>query len=373
MQKSIKIIVNDLPYSKIVRVVSDDSPEIGQDNIATIVGPLKENGNISLRVLWNNLPHIIELEANRNDICIDDVILINPKAKKARILYRRGSNSNTIFATSRCNSLCLMCPQPPKENEEVDFDQVIEQIKALPENVEELCITGGEPTLLGDKFIEILKLLAASQPNCHVHVLSNARACCSLKFSKSIAEAGISNLSFGIPLYSADANKHDFIVQHSGAFDETIAGIYNLARFGTKIEIRIVLHKQTYQELKLLSQFIYNRMPYASHVAFMAMEHMGFVKKHWDILWINPRDYADELSDAIRYLHRRGINCSIYNLPYCLCPKSLWPFLRNSISDYKVDYADACHLCVKESSCGGLFHYQINSMPVTPILGNEME
>src|SRR5262245_1385665 len=43
-----------------------------------------------------------------------DVVQLFPNGT-VQVLYRRSSNHNTILATERCNSLCLMCSQPPKD------------------------------------------------------------------------------------------------------------------------------------------------------------------------------------------------------------------------------------------------------------------
>lgn len=332
-----------------------------EDNANWGVVILKTPPKISTSFDWIVLTDYFE------DFSDDDVLLINAP-KIIRRLYHRGSNSNSIFLTSRCNSRCLMCPQPPKENEEVDFQLVLKQIELLPDNIEEICITGGEPTLTGEKLTTVLKKLAEKNPSTHVHVLSNARLCEQNNFARSLANTGLTKLSFGIPLYSSTPEMHNYIVQNKQAFDETIKGIYNLANNGVGIEIRVVLQKQTIPGLKELAHFIYNKFPYASHVAFMGMEHMGYVKKNFEYLWVSPNDYQDQLFTAIRYLQIRGINCSIYNLPYCLTEKDLWPFLRNSISDYKVDFDESCNVCSMKSECCGLFHYQKNIMPIYPII-----
>ncbi len=371
MPKRIKIVETNLTLPRVVRIVQEGSSECGAHNVA-LMNPTSLNAvDESLVIFGPDVQsqysaQFVKLENIGDDVCLDDVLFVDPKSRKVSVLYRRGSNSNTIFVTSRCDSRCLMCPQPPKE-EDVSLELLYSQIEALPSGVEELCITGGEPTLLGKELVRLLSYIAEKQPACHVHILSNAHLCKSYSFAKAIANCGLKKLSFGVPLYSADPDMHDFIVQRKQAFDDAIEGIYNLAQCGVGIEIRIVLHKLTYKELNLLAELIYSRMPYVYHVAFMAMEHMGYVKKHWDILWISPKQYENELYEAVRYLYRRGICCSIYNLPFCLAPKSLWRFLRHSISDYKVDYAKECSKCDKKDECGGLFHYQVGSMPVTPI------
>ena len=42
-----------------------------------------------------------------------DVVMLNPSGS-VNVLFRRSSPFNTILTTERCNSLCLMCSQPPK-------------------------------------------------------------------------------------------------------------------------------------------------------------------------------------------------------------------------------------------------------------------
>jgi hypothetical protein len=46
-----------------------------------------------------------------------DIIRIHPSTNRVRVLYRRASGNNHFLVTERCNSLCLMCSQPPREND----------------------------------------------------------------------------------------------------------------------------------------------------------------------------------------------------------------------------------------------------------------
>src|SRR5438128_759704 len=45
-----------------------------------------------------------------------DIVQLNPNGF-IRVLIRRNSRHNFLFATDECNSLCLMCSQPPKEDD----------------------------------------------------------------------------------------------------------------------------------------------------------------------------------------------------------------------------------------------------------------
>ncbi|MBI4218530.1 MAG: hypothetical protein HY682_00195, partial [Chloroflexi bacterium] len=91
------------------------------------------------------------------------------------------------------------------------------------------------------------------------------------------------------------------------------------------------------------------------HVAFMGLELVGHVHRNLERLWVDPVVYQPQLERATTYLSDRGMDVSIYNLPLCLLPRSLWPFARKSISDWKNIYLPECAGCAVQDRCGGLF------------------
>jgi len=271
-------------------------------------------------------------------------------------LYRVNSNHNFILLTERCNSNCLMCSQPPKnKNDNFLLHLYQKMIPLIPKECPELGITGGEPTLLGSEFVDLLLLIKTELPETEVHCLTNGRAFAWNNFADKIASLKYEKLMFGIPLYSDDYTMHDYIVQARGAYEQTLLGIYNLAAHKQRIEIRIVLHKLTVPRLAKLSRFIYKNLPFVEHVAFMGLEYQGYTPHNIDKLWIDPTEYMNELSDAAEFLFNRDLNVSIYNLQLCLMPKHLWKFTRKSISDWKNIYLDTCDNCNAKDMCGGLF------------------
>lgn len=284
------------------------------------------------------------------------VVAIESVSGFTRILYRHDSRFNTVFATDDCNSNCLMCSQPPKK---VDESEIVEchlrHIDLIPDVPERLGITGGEPTLLGDGLVRILDRIKERFPDTPLLMLSNGRMYSYEDLVVKIAAVGNPNFTTAIPLYASTAVEHDYVVQAKGAFDQTIQGLYNAARHGLKIEIRVVLHKQTIPGLLDLMEFIYRNLPFVDHVALMGLENMGYVKKNWDLLWIDPLDYAEKLEEAVRFMWYRRIHVSVYNLPLCVVPKDIWSFARQSISDYKNIYLDECEGCDVRLHCGGLF------------------
>jgi His-Xaa-Ser system radical SAM maturase HxsC len=158
-----------------------------------------------------------------------------------------------------------------------------------------------------------------------------------------------------IPLYADNAPEHDYVVQSRGAFDQTVQGLYQLARYEQQIEIRVVLHKLTIPRLRDLALFIYRNLPFAAHVALMGLEIIGFTRPNLEKLWIDPFDYQRELQAAVEALVTRGMHVSIYNHPLCLLPRPLWKFARRSISDWKNIFFDECQVCAVREECGGFF------------------
>lgn len=285
-----------------------------------------------------------------------DVIVVSPGSPVVRVLYRRGSNSNLLFMTDRCNSLCLMCSQPPKEIDDAwHVDENLRLMDLLDSGEEQLGISGGEPTIYRDGLLDILFKAKEVLPEKSLHLLSNGRLLNDPTWITDLRQIGHPQLTWGVPLYADNAHDHDHVVQAPGAFSETMQGIYNLARANQRIEIRVVLSRLTTRRLPELAHFIFRNMPFVEHVALMGIENMGLAKKHYEELWIDPIDYQEELSQAAHFLDARGMNVSVYNLPLCVLKPSLMPFYRQSISDWKNLFIDTCQSCAGVARCAGFF------------------
>ena len=285
-----------------------------------------------------------------------DIIRLNPNSGSMRCLYRAKSQHNTILLTEQCNHYCLMCSQPPKRvDDSWLLAEAFELIGMMPESTTNIGYSGGEPTLYGDRFIELLHYTKRSLPKTAVDVLSNGRAFRSYDFAKKYAAVQHQNLVIGIPIYSDDPVTHDYVVQAKGAFDETVRGILNLKKVRQKVEIRIVIHKKTVDRLVKTCEFIARNLLFVDHVALMGLEITGFTRANLDSLWVDPFEYKDILSDAVSLLNKYEINCSVYNHQLCTVNEDVLPNYRKSISDWKNEYLDECVNCRRIAECGGLF------------------
>jgi His-Xaa-Ser system radical SAM maturase HxsC len=285
-----------------------------------------------------------------------DVIHLHPKKRSLRVLYRRSSPFNSFLVTERCNNYCLMCSQPPKNQDDSWLvEEILAAIPLIDRNTKEIGLTGGEPTLLGDGLMRILQASKSYLPNTSIHILSNGRRFADADFASNYAAIQHPDMMVGIPIYSDVSTIHDYVVQADGAFDETIRGILNLKQFGQKVEIRVVIHKQTFRRLPQLAEFITRNLTFVDHVALMGLEITGFTRANLDDLWIDPLDYNEELYKAVRLLADYRMNVSIYNHQLCTLDKRLWPFAQKSISDWKNEYMPECAGCEEVKNCGGFF------------------
>jgi His-Xaa-Ser system radical SAM maturase HxsC len=307
---------------------------------------------VSSIILSTEVPAVVGV-SNIDELNEGDVVTINSKGEIC-VVYEIKSRQNAIFATGLCNHRCMMCPQPPilKEKDRTDFN--LKLISLFDGRTEEVGITGGEPTLIGDKLFILIEHIQKKLPKAAINLLSNGVKFSEKEYAMKLAMCVHSDLQIDVPLFSDIASEHNRIVG-AKTFYKTIEGLYNLAVFKQRIGLRIVIHKQTYKRLYQLSEFIYHNFPFIFQVAFMQMETIGLAETNLKNLWIDPYDYNEELEKSVIYLNERGIKAFIYNAQLCVLPRSIHSFAVQSISEWKNVYLTECDGCTLKCQCGGFF------------------
>lgn len=299
---------------------------------------------------------VIQIEPRFNYLSDGDIVGFDPRTGRFRTHFRRGSLFNSFLVTERCNHYCLMCSQPPKD---VDDSWILREIRqAIPlihADTPYLGYTGGEPLLDWQEFIAAVRDCRAYLPRTAVHVLSNGRAFARSDVVAPWAAVQHPALTVGIPIYAAVDSVHDYVVQAQGAFDETVLGILKLKDRGQRVEVRVVLHAVTAPRIVATARWLARNLPFVDHVALMGLENTGFAIANDNLLWIDPLDYRANLAEAVDVLAASRVNVSVYNLPKCVLHRSVWPYARQSISDWKNEFVPDCDQCREKPRCSGFF------------------
>lgn len=365
--------------SKVVRIVTDsDFPRALRPTSALLWSgqPPPPPGFFAYLLAAESAEHatsegpVLQLPADLAYLRHGDLIRIFADGR-VHVVYRQDASINALLVTEQCNSFCVMCSQPPKAiDDSYLVDQWLETVPLIPETCRELVITGGEPTLLGDRLLDLVRSIRSHLPNTALHILTNGRNFKDPALAQRLAGLRHHDLMLGIPLYSDVASIHDFVVQADGAYDETILGICNAKRYGLRIEVRVVLHRETYARLPKLAQFIVRNLQFVDQVSLMALEVTGFARANLEALWVDPLDYQEELSLAVDTLTTGKVKVMIFNHQLCTLRPALRAFAVKSISDWKNEYMPECAACSQRSrDCGGFFSSSIvrRSRGITPI------
>ena len=83
--------------------------------------------------------------------------------------------------------------------------------------------------------------------------------------------------------------------------------------------------------------------------------------KNKDDVWIEFDDVKHFLENAVEHCLYRGIEPRLFNYPLCLFEKKYWYCYKNSITDHKIRYMDACETCPMINRCGGFFSTTIHN------------
>lgn len=284
-----------------------------------------------------------------------DVVLVSPHAGRAERLLRKGSRHNTLLVTERCDQLCVMCSQPPKKTHVDRFD-ALEQACLLAENGILIGISGGEPTLYKDRLLTMVERVLCARSDLEFHILSNGQ-----HFDRGdierLRDERYSRVSWGIPLYAAEASLHDEIVGKEGAFGRLHEGFGVLLAAGARVELRTVVLTANVDHLPELARYVSARFKFIEAWSIMQLENIGFAKGRWRDLFVrHDLDFAP-IAAALDWAASRGVRAQLFNFPRCTVPASYRRYAVASISDWKNKTLPACERCAEREQCTGFFEW----------------
>lgn len=287
----------------------------------------------------------------------NDVFQISGKGEITKV-YSSKNQEVDIFVTNKCNSNCVMCPLPEnvrRKNQSQQSDWIKNYIRALPEEIGYINITGGEPTLARKDLFEILLLLKEKYQYSGYQLLTNGRSVGDKRFLQQLLQYTPTGIRFAIPLHSSIESIHDGITNSVESFRQTDQGIKNLLHSGQKVEIRIVVSRKNIDTMEETARYIREYYQGIFCVNFIAMEMMGNAAVHKNELWIDYEEAFQRIKKAITILIHGGIDVQLYNFPLCAVEHGYWYLAVKSITEHKIRYMEECTSCVVKNICGGFF------------------
>lgn len=291
-----------------------------------------------------------------NENLYGDVFIFFPTKKYSLRVIRRSSNHNTILFTEKCDQLCVMCSQPPKNIESKWLFPLYQKAIELSDPKKTIGISGGEPTLYKKELFSILLNVYDKRKDLSFHILSNGQHFDNNDFEILDEINNKLNILWGIPLYADNFDLHDKIVKKK-AFDILLKNLFILAETSSKIELRTVLMMSNYQNLPFLAKFISKNLNFVNVWAIMSLEQIGYAKVTKDEIFVDHSSFLKPLIDTLDLTILNGINTSLYNFPLCTIPEYYHQYCANSISDWKRKYLDICSSCSKKNICTGFFEW----------------
>lgn len=286
-----------------------------------------------------------------------DIISIDEQGLIYR-LFSVEENDATIFMTGHCNSNCIMCPASDNERryngglEEATLKQYIEM---LPDDIEHIVVTGGEPTLRLDLFFEVMKRTAERFPDLEVLLLTNGRSLAAKTVVDRLMQHCPAYLKVAIPVHGHVPDLHDEITQAQGSFMQTCTGIKQMLYKKVRVELRVVVTKKNYTYLSAIAELIAKQFKTVEIVNFIGLETRGNCAKNFREVYFDHNEAFPYIKEAINILVTAGIDTSIYNFPLCTVERGYWHLCRKSISPEKVRFAADCVKCEAIDYCGGFF------------------
>lgn len=297
---------------------------------------------------------------------VGDLVFVAADGRSLRTYLSAKAKQNTILLTEECNNACLFCSQPPRPNGEF-FDVAQSALSEFSAPCT-IGLSGGEPTLHWEKFIELCKEFSKYKIF-SFHILTHGRTFSDAGKAREFYDTGAPNFSvLGIPVHGHEERSHDLLSGAEGSFKETMNGLINLAMIGVAIEVRVVINAYNIKLLENIAIRIRSLLKGSPiFVALMQMEPVGWARTNFDRLQVAPEYAAEHLSAAAAVFETAGIPFGLYNYPLCQVPENLRGACHQSISDWKKYFASTCRSCSVRSRCCGFFSSSVDKRLFKPI------
>jgi len=227
-------------------------------------------------------------------------------------------NSAYLQVTRKCNNACVFCSNPVFEKE-LQIEQLFEEILKLKKTgVNEIVLTGGEPTTY-KKLFEVVNFIL--NENLKFRIISNGVNFDDKEFVQKLYDLGLNHVHISVHHYLED--KSDELSKVSGHFVKTIRGIRNLIDLGIRVDINSTINSLNSNCLLDFVKFMTYKFPEIKHYVFNNLDPGNSDGVHQSRAGKNPwiiakfSDIEFELFKMVEFLKENNKTFRIERVPLC--------------------------------------------------------
>jgi cyclic pyranopterin phosphate synthase len=241
-----------------------------------------------------------------------------------------------ILTGAVCNNNCIFCMEEDRdgryETNSQTTDDVVRTVLEHHAGCEEVCFTSGEPTTNPrlPRWVKMAKDAGVSR----ISIMTNARLLSAERNLKVLLAAGMRR--FYVSIHGHEEALHKRLVRTPGAFEQTVAGIRNIARYGrlgVELHTSTVVTKRNLPHLAEIYRFL--RGLGVHQVVFNVMQANGRADTNFDLIF--PR-YTEIAAVAAEFVEAQSrvepeVMAFFVDIPLCTT-ESLPAFNRGYVESY---------------------------------------
>lgn len=272
--------------------------------------------------------------------------------------------------TMACNERCPFCNVPAEDytRKTPPLEATLREVDAfIDSGATTLTISGGEPTLLRKRLIEVVER-ARKGGISFVELQTNA-VLIDEAYAAALADAGVT--SAFVSLLSHIDRHHDELAGLEGAFDKCLRGIDAMVDVGIRVTLNPVTALQTQDLVAEYVGFVRDRLPEVKFISMSAVQPHGRAASEQELM----PEY-DRLAISIKRARKVAEDAQIKLLnPYCGLPACVgWEDgLSDSVEAFESlsggwrqtlgldnqgnkSHGAPCRTCAVRTRCGGAWH-----------------
>lgn len=217
-----------------------------------------------------------------------------------------------------CNNNCVFCMEEDRDDRYVNNSAMtrdrVRWILERHRNAEEVCFTSGEPTTRPElpEFVAWSKSLGFKR----ISVMTNGRRLSHMPYAAALVKAGMNR--FYVSIHGHTKKLHEGLTRTPDSFEQTVAGIENVARlkrFGVALHTSTVLTERNLPHLGDIYRFL--REKGVEQVVFNVMQANGRADTFFEQIFPSYTETAARFREFLRDAGEGRPMAFLVDIPLC--------------------------------------------------------